>query len=87
MPPGAAPGPPGAGGPPQFPSADPQMMLGLIMQLVATDQQKLGEAQTQAVGGAFAQLLQSQPDPAAAQAASGPPAPAGPVPDQAAAGY
>lgn len=67
-----------AGGPPQFPSADPQSILALLSQLIAGDQQRLGEAQVQAVGGAFAQILASQPDPAAQAAASGQPTPAGP---------
>lgn len=92
-PPGPPPGiPPGPGGPPdaemgagepmggapQFPSADPQAIMALLSQLIATDQQKLGQAQVQAVGGAFAQLLQSQPDPAAQAAATGPPPTVGP---------
>lgn len=87
--PGVAPGAPdplggpgaaGPAGPPQFPSADPQAIMALLSQLIATDQQALGQAQVQAVGGAFAQLLQSQPDPAAQAAASGPPPVAGPPP-------
>jgi hypothetical protein len=74
------PGDIGAAGPPQFPSADPQAIMALLSQLIAVDQQKLGEAQVQAVGGAFSQLLQSQPDPAAAAAVSGPPGVVGPEP-------
>jgi hypothetical protein len=68
----------GPGGPPQFPSADANQVLALLSTLVASDQQKLGEAQMQAIGGAFSQLMAGQPDPAAAAAASGPPPPAGP---------
>lgn len=85
---GAAP-PMGAAGPPQFPSADPQAILGLLSQLIAGDQQALGEAQMNAVGGAFSQLMASQPDPAAAAAASGQPAPTGPPmsPETATTGY
>lgn len=75
--PGAAPAA-GPAGPPQFPSADPQAIMALLSQLIATDQQKLGEAQVQAVGGAFAQILASQPDPAAQAAASGQPPVTGP---------
>jgi hypothetical protein len=52
--------------------------MALLSQLAASDQQKLGQAQLMAVGGAFAQLLQSQPDPAAAAASTGPPPVVGP---------
>jgi hypothetical protein len=68
----------GPAGPPQFPSADPNAILGLLMQLNAHDQQALGMAQVQADGTAFAQLLQAQQDPMAQAAASAPSPPAGP---------
>lgn len=78
--PAGGPGAPGPAGAPQFPSADPQAIMALLSQLIAGDQQALGQAQVAAVGGAFAQLLQSQPDPNAAAAASGPPPVTGPAP-------
>lgn len=65
-------------GAPQFPSADPQQIMALLSQLIAGDQQALGEAQVAAVGGAFSQILASQPDPAAEAAATGAPVPVGP---------
>jgi hypothetical protein len=74
---GGAP-PMGPGGPPQFPSADPNAILALLTQLISGDQQQLGQAQVAAVGGAFSQIMASQPDPAAQAAASGAPPPAGP---------
>ena len=90
--PAAMGGPPMAGqgaGPPQFPSADPNAIMALLSQLIAGDQQALGEAQVAAVGGAFSQILASQPDPAAQAAASGQPPPAGPPvgPDAMTSGY
>lgn len=78
-PPGAAlaPDPMQAGGAPQFPSADANAVSALLSTLVASDQQKLGELQVQAVGGAFSQMMQAMPDPnaAAAMTAGGTPAP------------
>lgn len=75
---GAGAPPMGPAGPPQFPSADPQAIMALLSQLIAGDQQALGQAQVAAVGGAFSQILASQPDPAAEMAATGQPPPAGP---------
>lgn len=79
--------PAGPTGPPQFPSADPQSIMALLSQLIATDQQALGEAQVAAVGGAFSQILASQPDPTQAAAASGQPPVAGPAPGAPVPGY
>lgn len=70
--------PMGQPGPPQFPSADPQAILALLTQLDAHDQQQLGVAQVSAVGQAFSALMQGQPDPMAAGAATGPPNVVGP---------
>lgn len=90
LPPGVPPDPTMGGAPPApgasaspFPSADPNAVLALLSQLIAHDQQALGEAQVAAVGGAFSQLLGSQPDPMAQAAATGQPQPVGPGPSDA----
>lgn len=74
--------PAGAPGAPQFPSADPQAIMALLSQLIAGDQQALGQAQVKAVAGAFSQILASQPDPAAQAAATGAPPVVGPSTDR-----
>ena len=67
---------------PQFPSTDPQAILGLLSQLAATDQVAFIQAQEQAKVGAVAMMLQNQPDPMAAAAQTAPGQPAPPTLDQ-----
>ena len=81
-PPDAGMSPDASAGGPQFPSADPQAIMALLSQLIAGDQQALGEAQVKAVAGAFSQILASQPDPAAQAAATGAPPVVGPSTDR-----